>query len=92
MLASLLSIVSVQLFFVRQLLFAELLFAAGFCISLTFVGVCYFVGLAGLRSCKLMEHESGKLMAHVRATFRAQPLRPCAAERDSSLGDPVVRQ
>ena len=95
MLAFLLSIVYLQLFFVRELLFAELLFAAGFCILLTFVGVCYFVGLAGVRSCKLIAHEAGNLTehaAHARDTFRAQPLRSCPAERESSLWNPAVRQ
>jgi hypothetical protein len=44
-----------QIYFVRELLVAEALFAVGFVVVMAIVGICYALGTIGLKSIDLTE-------------------------------------
>jgi len=44
-----------QIYFVRELIVAEALFAVGFVIVMAIVGICYALGTAGLKGIDLTE-------------------------------------
>jgi hypothetical protein len=55
LLLGLLVLLVLQLYFVRELIAAELLFGLGFVVLLTLGGIFYFVGAVGERSFDLIE-------------------------------------
>ena len=55
LLLGLLALLVLQLYFVRELIAAELLFGLGFVVLLTLGGIFYFVGAIGERSFDLIE-------------------------------------
>jgi hypothetical protein len=55
LLIGLLALLVLQLYFVRELIAAELLFGLGFVVLLTLGGIFYFVGAVGERSFDLIE-------------------------------------
>ncbi len=55
LLLGLLALLVLQLYFVRELIAAELLFGLGFVVLLTLGGIFYFVGAIGERSFNLIE-------------------------------------
>jgi hypothetical protein len=80
-----LSITSLQVYFVRELFVAELFFALGFGILLVLVGACYLLGLAGEHGWKLVEQEAHQHSIHRHTASRARLLQPNAAGRHSSV-------
>ena len=55
LLAILAVILFLQLYFVRELVAAELLFGVGFCVLLALVGIFYLLGVIGERGFSFME-------------------------------------
>jgi uncharacterized membrane protein len=44
-----------QIYFVRELIVAEAMFAVGFVVAMTIVGICYALGTVGLKGIDLTE-------------------------------------
>ena len=81
---SVMSTVSLDIYFLRQLIVAELFFAVGFTILLALVGFCFLLGVVGERGWTLMKQEAQKHSAHSRAELRARSLEPSTANRHSA--------
>ena len=78
------STVSLDIYFLRQLIVAELFFAVGFAILVALVGFCYLLGVVGGRGWTLIKQELQKPSAHSQTELRARSLQPNTASRHSS--------
>jgi len=73
-----------NVYFIREMLVAELFFVAAFVFFLALVGLCYLLGLVGEYGWKWIGEEAQTAISHSRrlhALLRVGPLHPNAASR-----------
>jgi hypothetical protein len=77
-------VIFTNVYFVREMLVAELFFVAAFIFFLVLVGLCYLLGLIGECGWKWIEGEAQTAISHsnrLHALWRASPLHPRVASR-----------
>jgi hypothetical protein len=74
--AIVLSLISLEFYFVRQLFVAELFFAMGFGVLLVLVAVCYLLGTVAERGWTLMKQEARNHLTHPHKAVRSRSLQP----------------